>query len=335
MKISRRTAIRISTGFVALAATVLAVVWFAVTQPVVGSSTVSDIPAVDLERLRTHVRVLSEDLVPRNWRHPENLDRTADYIRSQFSAAGGETEDQAYEMGAHTYRNIIAVFGPETDERIVVGAHYDAAGELPGADDNASAVAGLIELAHLLGQTTQSLRIELVAFTLEEPKTVDGLGLFRSKYGGSAVHAESLVEQGAAVRVVLNMEMIGYFSDDGGSQEYPLGLLRLFYPSRGNFINIVGKLGQGRVLRRVKAAMISASPLPVYSMSAPAWIEGIDYSDHTNYWNAGYAAVMINDTGFYRNRNYHTSRDTWDRLDYERMAMVVQGVYGAVTELAK
>jgi Zn-dependent M28 family amino/carboxypeptidase len=236
---------------------------------------------------------------------------------------------------ADTYRNVIAVFGPDTDERVVVGAHYDAAGELPGADDNASAVAGLIELGRLLGQTPQTLKVELVAFTLEEPKTMDGLGLSRSKYGGSAVHAKSLPEQAAAVRVVLNMGMIGYFSDEESSQEYPSSIVGLFYPSRGNFINLVGKLGQGGVLRRVKAAMTATSSLPVDSMSAPAWVEGIDYSDHTNYWNAGYDAVMINDTGCYRNRSYHTAEDTWDRLDYDRMAMVVQGVYAAVSGFSR
>ena len=331
MKLSRRTATKISLVAIALAGTMLVAVWFKVTQPILGSATVSDVPAVDPERLRKHTRVLSEDLAPRDWRHPENLDRAADYIGSELAAARGRTEHQAYTMDGQTYRNVIAHFGPDSDERIVVGAHYDAAGELPGADDNASAVAGLLELAHLFGRTAPPIHVELVAFTLEEPKTMDGRGLFRSEYGGSAVHAKSLVEQSATVRVVLNLEMIGYFSDEEGSQGYPSSIVGLFYPSRGNFIHIVGKLGQGAALRLVKAAMTAATPLPVYSMSAPAWVEGIDKSDHTNYWNAGFDAVMITDTGFYRNRNYHTPQDTWDRLDYDRMAMVVQGVYAAVS----
>jgi len=145
-----------------------------------------------------------------------------------------------------------------------VGAHYDAFGELPGADDNASGVAGLIELAHLLGRTKLQTRVELVAFTLEEPKTRNGDGLFRSEYGGSAVHVRSLKERGISPRVFINLEMIGYFSDEDGSQSYPVGLFRSLYPSRGDFIGIIGRIGQGRTVRRVKAAMRAASALPVY-----------------------------------------------------------------------
>jgi len=155
-------------------------------------------------------------------------------------------------------------FGPDSKDAVIVGAHYDAFGELPGADDNASGVAGLIELAHLLGRTKLQTRVELVAFTLEEPKTRDGDGLFRSEYGGSAVHVRSLKERGISPRVFINLEMIGYFSDEDGSQSYPVGLFRSLYPSRGDFIGIIGRIGQGRTVRRVKAAMRAASALPVY-----------------------------------------------------------------------
>ena len=132
---------------------------------------------------------------------------------------------------------------------------------------------------------------------------------------------------------MVSLEMIGYFNDQADSQHYPVALLKAFYPTRGNFIAVVGKLDQIRVLRRVKAAMVGASPLPVYSISAPRSIPGVDFSDHLNYWNAGYDAVMITDTAFYRNPNYHTFEDTPDTLDYRRMAQVVQGVYAAVTAL--
>ena len=129
--------------------------------------------------------------------------------------------------------------------------------------------------------------------------------------------------------------MIGYFSDQTGSQDYPLRFLRWLYPSRGDFVAIVGRIGQGNAVRRVKAAMRGASKLPVYSMSAHEVIEGVDWSDHANYWKAGYDAVMITDTAPNRNRNYHTAGDTPDRLDYGRMAMVVQGVYTAVLDFAR
>ncbi|HZG51707.1 MAG TPA: M28 family peptidase, partial [Pyrinomonadaceae bacterium] len=198
---------------------------------------------------------------------------------------------------------------------------------LPGADDNASGVAGLIELAYLLGGTPPAVRVELVAFALEEPP------YFRSPFMGSAVHAASLRAQGFAVRAMLSLEMIGYFSDQPDSQHYPVSFLKAFYPSQANFIAVVGKMDQGRTVRRIKKAMAEASPLPVYSINAPRSIPGVDFSDHLNYWNEGYDALMITDTAFYRNPHYHTSADTPDTLDYRRMASVVQGVYAAVLSL--
>jgi Zn-dependent M28 family amino/carboxypeptidase len=279
--------------------------------------------------------MLSESFLPRDWKHPENLDRAAAYIRAEFAQAGGTVSEQPYEMDGKSYGNVIAAFGPDTAERIIVGAHYDAFGELPGADDNASGVAGLIELAYLLGRTTVPMRVELVAFTLEESRTLGGRGLLRSEYGGSAIHAASLKEQGVPVRIMFSLEMIGFFSDAENSQSYPFSILRLFYPSRGNFVVVVGRLREGWLVRRVKEAMQAASPLPVYSFNAPSFVAGIDRSDHSNYWKEGYPALMITDTSFNRNKNYHTAQDTPERLDYNRMAMVVQGVYRGVMGYAR
>ena len=307
----------------------LIALWFQVTQPMFSSSTASHTVTVDSARLKTHVRMLSETLCPRNEAHPENLDRVAAYIRYEFEQAKGNVSEQAYQVAGKTYRNVIATFGPETKERIVVGAHYDAAGEFPGADDNASGVAGLIELAYLLSSSSLPMRVELVAFTLEEPP------YFRSEYMGSAMHATSLKQQGAQVRVMFSLEMIGFFSDAANSQQFPVSALKAFYPSQGNFIAVVGKFDQGMIVRRVKKAMRGASPLPVYSINAPGVVPGIDFSDQLNYWKVGYHAVMISDTAFYRNRNYHTARDTFEKLDYQRMAMVVQGVQAAVMEMMK
>lgn len=280
---------------------------------------------VDPQRLTAHVRMLAETLAPRNEANPENLERVAAYVRGEFERAGGRVADQPFEADGTTYRNVTALFGPDTRERIVVGAHYDAAGPLPGADDNASGVAGLIELAHLLGKAPPlKRRVELVAFALEEPPH------FGSETMGSAVHAGSLKEMGARVRAMICLEMIGYFTDEAGSQEFPLPGLGLLYPNRGNFIAVVGKPRQGSLTRRVRNRMRSASALPVHSINAPESVPGVGLSDHRNYWKAGYPAVMITDTAFFRNDNYHSARDTPDTLDYRRMAMVVEGVYAAV-----
>lgn len=285
--------------------------------------------AVAPERLGTHVQALAREFVPRDFSHPENLDRAAAYIGAELERAGGAVAEQTFEAGGRTYRNVIASFGPESGERIVVGAHYDAAGPFPAADDNASGVAGLIELAHLLGSASLGARVELVAYPLEEPP------FFRTPQMGSAVHAASLREQAVRVRAMMSLEMIGYFTDAPNSQHFPLGILRAFYPSKGNFITVVGKLGKASVVRRIKRAMRSASPLPVHSINAPRWIPGVDFSDHVNYWDAGYDAVMITDTAFYRNPYYHSALDRPETLDYRRMAMVVQGVYAAVLSLAQ
>lgn len=303
--------------------------WFWVTQPLLTRATPSVERTVDPARLEGHVRKLSVELTPRDEGHVENLDRVAEYIKNEFSYTTTLVTEQPYRLQGKSYRNVIAQFGPESPERIIVGAHYDTAGPLPGADDNASGVAGLIELARLLGKQQPPMRVELVAFTLEEPP------YFRTTGMGSSVHAESLRKQNVRVKAMFNLEMIGYFSDAPGSQQLRAGILSAFYPSTGNFIGVVGQLGDWSLVRRTKAAMRRAAPLPVYSINAPSFVAGVDFSDQLNYWNAGYNAVMITDTAFYRNRNYHTAQDTAEKLDYKRMAMVVEGVYAAVAELAR
>ncbi len=281
----------------------------------------------DPRRLRQHVSILSEELVPRDAEHPANLDRVAAFIHDYFETYADEVKDQSYTAEHLRVRNVRAFFGPDTEERIVVGAHYDVAGPYPGADDNGSGVAGLLELARLFADEALPMKVELVSYPLEEPP------FFYTRKMGSFVHANSLKEEGASVRAMLALEMIGYFKDEPGSQSYPLFLLRPFYPSKGNFIAVVGKLFQRKIVKMVREAMRGATPLPVESLNAPRLLPGIALSDHLNYWWAGYPAAMITDTAFYRNPNYHTALDTPDTLDYERMAQVVDGVKAAVKAL--
>lgn len=314
---------------VLIIAFLLIALWFWVTQPLFSGGAGTSQGLVDPARLEAHVLSLTTELSPRDESHVENLDRVATYIKNEFSQTNAIVSEQSYEVRGSTYRNVIAQFGPETEERIVVGAHYDTAGPLPGADDNASGVAGLIELAHLLGRQPPQLHVELVAFTLEEPP------YFRTSNMGSSIHARWLRAENKRVRAMLCLEMIGYFSDAPNSQHFPAPAMSAFYPSTGNFIGVVGRLGDWSLVRQTKSAMRRASPLPVYSINAPSFVTGVDFSDHLNYWSAGYSAVMITDTAFYRNRNYHTAADTAEKLDYRRMALVVEGVCAAVTELAK
>ena len=325
----RRRIIKIMLFLVLIILLLLVASWFWVTQPMLSSARPSAERTVDPARLEAHVRKLSIELGPRDESHIENLDRVAAYIKGELSQTGAAVLEQPYRVQGKSYRNVIARFGPDSAERLVVGAHYDTAGPLPGADDNASGVAGLIELARLLGRQPPPLRVELVAFSLEEPPYFGTTGM------GSSVHAESLRKENVQVRAMLSLEMIGYFSDQAKSQHFPSAFLSAFYPSTGNFIAVVGRLREGLLVRQVKTTMRNAAPLPVYSINAPTFIPGVDFSDQLNYWHAGYNAVMITDTAFFRNGNYHTAHDTAEKLDYKRMAMVVEGVYAVITELAR
>jgi Zn-dependent M28 family amino/carboxypeptidase len=298
-----------------------------VTQPAIALNAGTG-PLVDARSLEAHVRMLSETLLPRDEAHRENLDRVATYVAAELGRAGGRVEQQVFQVDKRTYRNVVARFGPQDGEIVVVGAHYDAFGPFPGADDNASGVAGLIELGRLLGRTPPPRPVQLVAYSLEEPP------YFRTENMGSAVHAAALQRAGTRVRAMLSLEMIGYFSDAPDSQEYPLRVLHLFYPDRGNFIAVVGRFGETGLVRSIKRAMSGATTLPVRSITAPAALAGVDFSDHLNYWERGMAAVMVTDTAFFRNRSYHTKDDIAERLDYERMAKVVAGVFAAVQALA-
>ena len=266
---------------------------------------------------------------PRSWVYTENLNRCADYIADHFKRAGAAVEMQEYTVEGHVYRNVIGRIGAGKNRKIIIGAHYDSCGETPGADDNASGVAGLMELARLIGQDPPDAEVELVAYTLEEPP------FFGGPLMGSAIHANRLAADKARIEGVIVLEMIGYFSDEPGSQTYPMPILKLFYPNRGDFITVVSRWNQGGWIKELKSAMKGATELPVYSFRGPESLPGVDFSDHRNYWPHGINAAMVTNTAFYRNKAYHTPEDTADRLDYDRMGMVVVAVYEAVREISR
>lgn len=281
---------------------------------------------IDPARLERHVRTISMELGPRDHEHPESLDGVARYIAIELRSAGLLVEDQRFQINGVPYRNVIASAGPDSKERIVVGAHYDTCGPLPGADDNASGVAGLIELGRVLAKHPPPVRVELVAFCLEEPP------YFQTEGMGSAIHAESLRAEGIPVRFMISLEMLGYFSSSPGSQRYPARFLSWFYPTIGDFVGVVGTFGQKGLTGSFREWMKAACAVPVVSITASRLLPGIDYSDHRNYWNRGIPALMVTDTSFYRNASYHTAGDTSDTLDYVKMAEVVRGVANAVME---
>ena len=187
-------------------------------------------------------------------------------------------------------------------------------------------MAVLIELARLFSWNDLPLQIELVAYTLEEPP------YFRSESMGSYHHSRSIDKDEVLGVVVL--EMVGYYSDKEGSQDYPVPLMYMAYPSTGNFIGVVGKLDQTSYVQNFKAGMKGATDLPVYSINAPEALTGIDFSDHINYWSLGLNALMVTDTSFYRNKRYHKTSDTANTLNYEKMSKVAIAVFEAVKKMA-
>ncbi len=284
-----------------------------------------DIP-VQKDRLIKDVTFMAEIDPPRNHQNIVSLNTVADYIQKEFEQLEMETSIQTFIAEGAEYKNVIASIGTEHSSRIVIGAHYDVCGDQAGADDNASAVAGLLEVARLVHELKPELkhRIDFVAYTLEEPP------FYNTEFMGSAVHARSLKEQNVDVEVMICLEMIGYFSDEENSQDYPISPLKWFYPTTGNFIAVIGKLGQNKPVRKVKKSMQSVADIDVRSINAPKIVQGIDFSDHRSYWAQGYDAVMVNNTAFYRNKNYHQKTDTVDSLNFNKMAEVVKGVYWAL-----
>lgn len=257
----------------------------------------------------------------------DSLNRVADYIHGEFSKHCPQVEFQEYEVNGDSYKNVICFFPGRDKRRIVIGAHYDVCGDQDGADDNASGVAGTIELARLLKENESELihDLEIVAYTLEEPP------YFRTEAMGSYIHAKKLREGNTDVAFMTSVEMIGYFSGEDWSQDYPVSLLYAFYPIKGDFITLIGGVKEYWQTRQLKSSLTPSMDIPLYSLNAPAVIPGVDFSDHLNYWRFNYNGYMITDTSFYRNSNYHKVTDTMDKLNFKKMAAIVRGLYGLVT----
>lgn len=304
-------------------AVILLLVVFLFTQPLAPSITTPIRAVADAKALRAHVSFLCNATFPRDSDHPDVLRRAADYIARELSASRGRVTFQDFVARGSTYRNVVASFGPDSGPRFVVGAHYDSFGELPAADDNASGAAGLLELGRLLGAVSPAVRVDLVAYCLEEPP------FFGSAEMGSAVHARSLEDSHAAVLGMASLEMIGFYSDE---QPWNNPLLSVVYPNRGDFVMVVGRWEDRALVRYVQKTMRGASPIRVRSL-VTLGLPDVDASDHRNYWHSGYPAVIVTDTAFIRNPNYHTKRDLPSTLDYAKMAEVVEAMYGVCMNL--
>lgn len=281
----------------------------------------------DTLKIKKHLTVITKTEQARNYQNLESLNFVADYIFKEFEKSADSTYYQTYDIIGIEYKNVVCVFGNDQEKTIVIGAHYDVCGDQEGADDNASGVIGLLELTRLLKGQKLNYRLEIVAYTLEEPP------YFRSKNMGSYIHAKSIVDNKIDIYGMVCLEMIGYFDDTKNSQEYPLGLLSWVYGDRGDFIALITKFGKGKFARKFESAFVKHQHLKTEKLTAPSFLQGIDFSDHLNYWELGISAIMITDTAFYRNKNYHEETDKMETLNIPKMSKVIDSVFDAIVSL--
>ncbi len=280
--------------------------------------------------LRKHVTTLAGDIGERNTLRYPALQRAEGYIADRFEKLGFQVREQPYLADGKRVANIVAELKGtrRPGEIVVIGAHYDSTAGSPGADDNASGVAALLELARLLRDAKPARTVRFAAFTNEE------LPFFQTGRMGSGVYAAEAGKRGENIVGMLSLESIGYYSDAPGGQRYPFPF-GLFYPDTGNFIGFVSNFSSSSLLRHTIGIFRKTTRFPSEGVSAPESIAGIGWSDHWSFWREGYQALMITDTALFRNPHYHEPTDTPEKLDYGRMARVVAGLGRVVEELAQ
>ncbi|SFI25079.1 M28 family peptidase [Nitrosomonas sp. Nm34] len=282
------------------------------------------------QRLQLHVEKLASEIGERNVWRPKALYAAADYIHDTWSQLGYEVHAQGYDAGGVWSENLeIEIYGREqAGEIVLAGAHYDTVSGSPGADDNASGVAALLEIARFLVGVKPERTLRLVAFVNEESP------FFYIGEMGSKIYAQAARERHDNIRLMLSLEMLGCYSEEPGSQSYP-PLLRWLYPDRGNFIGFVSNLNSRHALKQFAAAFAASSDFPYETLASPTIVPGVSWSDQISFWRQGYQAVMVTDTAFYRYPHYHRAGDTPGELNYAEMARVVEGLTGALTVLVK
>jgi hypothetical protein len=281
------------------------------------------------DRLSGHVWALAGTIGERNLWHREALSAAEDYIERTLLELGYRPADEPFASRGQTVRNIMAEQrgGSRPGEIVLIGAHYDSVLGSPGANDNGSGVAALLELARLLAGRELARTVRFVAFVNEEPP------FSYTGEMGSVVHAKGARARGDDIRAMLSLETIGHYADAPGSQQYPFPL-RWLYPDTANFIGFVGNLNSRGLVRAALAAFRRHAAFPSEAASLPERIPGVGWSDHWSFWQAGYRAIMVTDTAFYRYAHYHTPGDTPEQVDYARTARVVAGLAGVIADLA-
>ena len=320
------------TFWILLAAAIAWLLWYMVTVPGKShSGSLKPLTAEETElrdNLRGHVAAVAGR--EHNLLQFVELEAAAQYIEHTLSGFGYRADTQRFKVSVGEVRNIeVEVTGAaRAQEIIVVGAHYDSVFGAPGANDNGSGVATVLELARLFRGARPARTLRFVLFVDEEPP------FFKTEQMGSHVYARRAKERGENIVAMFSLETIGYYSDQPGSQRYPFPL-SFFYPSTGNFVAFVSNFASRPLLHEVIASFRRHAEFPSEGVAAPAFIPGVDWSDHWSFWQEGYRALMVTDTAPFRYPHYHAATDTPDKVDYERLARVVPGLYRMLRELAR
>lgn len=295
----------------------------------IGATQAATLGPVDAELLERHVAALAGEIGERNLWRPQALRRAADYLRAVWERLGYEVVSVDYEIDGEIWSNLEASRAGRTHpaQIILLGAHYDSVLGSPGANDNASGLAALLELSRLMARAQFPRTVRFVAFVNEEPP------FFYTEQMGSYVYARAARARGDDIRAMFSLETMGYFRDEPKTQRYP-PFFDFFYPDRGNFIAFVSNWRSRGLLKAAVAAFRRASDFPVEHAAVPPFVPGAGWSDHLNFWRFGYPAVMVTDTAPYRYPYYHTAEDTPEKIDYRRLAQLVQGLAGMVEALA-
>ena len=281
-------------------------------------------------RLKTHIAAIAAR--EHNIDNYDELEKVARHIERALTAAGYKPAPQEFTARGKKVRNIEVTVDPAKPdvETIVVGAHYDSAIGTPGANDNATGTAAVIELARLMSDLKgkSPKRIRLVLFVNEE------MPYFSTDEMGSLQYAKRLAETNERVTAMYSLETLGYFSDAAGSQQYPAPF-GAFFGDRADFISFVGMLGSRALLQDAMRSFRSHTQFPTIGGVAPGFIRGISWSDHWAFAQHGFQALMITDTALFRYPHYHKPTDTPDKIDNERLARVVKGIERVVRDQAK
>ncbi|HTU26241.1 MAG TPA: M28 family peptidase [Pirellulales bacterium] len=294
----------------------------------------ADADQVLIGNLRRRVERLAREIGPRHVGRPDALWAAQVFVEQELAGQGYAVERQSYLVCEQEVSNLIAEL-PGTrraGEIVVLGAHYDSTPTTPGADDNASAVAVLLEVARRMRSRPCERTIRFVAFTCEE------MPHFHTGDMGSQVYARACRALGERIVGMLCLEMVGYFSSAPGSQRIPSAIprwLRWIFPPRGDFLAAVGNLRSGKLLWNFSRGFRRAKRLPLFSILLPEAIHDIRRSDNSSFWDQGFSALMLTDTSYLRNPHYHLTSDTPETLDFERMLGVVAGVVEGLCRVAR